>query len=345
MVLSGYSTHHHATEVGACMAEAGIVRIDVRTMWRRETDFTFWLAEKENLDLLGKALDMKLELIRPEYSIPQEHPKGPLRLDILARKADTDTKVAIENQLKETDISHLDRLLAYAKGCDAHVAIWVAPEFQHEYANVLHWLNELTGEEIKFYGAKIEVIRRSSDARCEPRFRKVVYPDGPQYIQKYYDFFQPLIDQLIDEIDFADKDEVEYYFDYTGRYFPSRRTRGVGYAASFEGNDAWVTLHIDALDSDLTKEMTKEIFDRLQCDQEQIEARIASDPAPEWHWRRHNPHKYSSINIRRDGSVDDPPRELEETRAWMLDLLPKLKKVFDCRVAEIRDKLPGREVD
>ncbi len=312
------------------MAEVGIERIDVRTMWPHEArDFTPWLAEKENLDLLGEELCMKLELIQPEYS------KGPLRLDILAREADTGKTVAIENQLEETDISHLDRLLAYAKECDAHVAIWVAPEFQHEYANVLYWLNEWTGEEIEFYGAKIEVIRRSSDARCEPRFRKVVYPGGPRYIQKYYDFFQPLIDKLI-ETGFAA--EARLYFKcYTGRAFPSC-LNGVWYVASFErknGKDyAWVTLHMDEAENNT---LTKEIFDQLWDDREQIQACIACDPAPEWCWCKHDNDrdKFSTINIRRAGSVDDSSRELEETREWMLDLLPKFQKVFDPRVAKI----------
>ena len=51
---------------------------------------------------------------------------------------------------------------------------------------------------------------------------------------------------------------------------------------------------------------------------------------------------FSSINIRRDGSIGDPPEKLEGTRAWMLDLLPKLKEVFDPRVADILSRLPSR---
>ena len=44
---------------------------------------------------------------------------------------------------------------------------------------------------------------------------------------------------------------------------------------------------------------------------------------------------FSSISVRRDGSIDDPPEKLEETRVWMLGLLPKFKEIFDQRVAEI----------
>ena len=44
---------------------------------------------------------------------------------------------------------------------------------------------------------------------------------------------------------------------------------------------------------------------------------------------------FCSISVRRDGTIDDAPEELERTRAWMLDLLPKFKQVFDPRVKEI----------
>ncbi len=153
-------------------AEAGIEQIAVRKMWPLEKDFTTWLAKKENLDLLGAELRMKLKLIKREHQI------GSLKLDILAVRAGTGKMVAIENQLEETDTTHLGDLLTYATGCDAHVAIWIAPEFQHEHAKILHRLNEWTGKDREFYGVKLEVIRRSSDSPCEPRFRTVVYPRG-----------------------------------------------------------------------------------------------------------------------------------------------------------------------
>ena len=77
------------------------------------------------------------------------------------------------------------------------------------------------------------------------------------------------------------------------------------------------------------------IFDTLHIYREQIESSLAVDPAPEWHWRRHDSHAFSSINIRRDGSINDLPEKHDETRRWMLDLLPKLKDVFEPLVAAI----------
>ncbi len=317
------------------MPETEEKHVDVRTLWPHEAlNFTPWLAK--NLHLLGDALGMKLEPVQTEV------PVGPYFLDILAREANEGVMVAIENQLEETDLSHLGQMLTYATGCGAHVAIWVATEFTYEHAQALQWLNEWTRDEISFYGVKVELVKKANDSPLEPRFRKVVYPGGwnkditlpsggmPPDKRKYHDFFQPLIATLRGA-DSAFADAPKQRFDYRDRLFPSRVDPSVGYSASFWKNYAWVSLHIETDDKDLTKA----IFDELQANRQQIESDIEALPEQEWVWYRHNPHAFCTINIRKDGSIDDPPEHLEKTMSWMLDLLPKLKEVFDPRLDEI----------
>ena len=314
--------------------EEGIEVADIRTKWPNEAyDFTPWLAK--NLDLLGNELGFRLELVK------EEEPIGPFSLDILAKDPETDRKVAIENQLEWTDMSHLGQLLTYAAGCSAHVAIWVAPEFRYEHAHALHRLNEWTGNDIRFYGVKLELVKNTPDSRLDAKLRKVVYPGGwnkeitqppgatlsPER-QQFQDFFQPLIHELIQD-GFADN--AIQYFDHTGRLFPSRLSRDIGYAPSFDRKGAWVNFNIRAED----KEQTKRIFDALQVDREQIELSLTAYPIPEWHWLRHDEYYFSSISIRKEGSIDDPPDKLGETRAWMLTLLPKLKEVFEPRLEKL----------
>ena len=313
--------------------EDEIEQLDVRTFWKHEAlNFTPWLAE--NLHLLGDALGMKLE------SVQTELPVGPYFLDILAREVDEGVIVAIENQLEETDLHHLGQLLTYAAGCGAQVAIWVAPEFGYELAQALHRLNEWTNERIRFFGVKVEVVKTAGDEPPEPRFRKVVYPGGwneeitrpsgemPLDTRRYHEFFQPLVTTLLAE-DFADK--ALNYYDRTGRRFPSRLDPNIWYALSFYGaNNVWVTLHIQSED----RELNKRLFDQLKVDQEQIERSVDAGPAPEWQWLRYDRFAFATINIRRDWSIDDPPEKLEETKAWMLDLLPKFKAAFDPRLAD-----------
>ena len=92
-----------------------------------------------------------------------------------------------------------------------------------------------------------------------------------------------------------------------------------------------MTFHIQTGDN----ELTKRIFDELQDDQEDIESKIDAGPSPDWHWRRRDTDTFSSINIRTDGAIDDPPEKLEQLRSWMFDLLPEFKKAFDPRVDNI----------
>ena len=314
--------------------EDGVEQLDVRTCWEHEAlDFTPWLAKQENLDLLGAELGLSLECAQTEVQV------GSMYLDILAKERDTGVLVAIENQLEETDLGHLGQLLTYASGLDARVAIWVAPAFYHEYAQALHKLNQWTADDVRFYGVKVEVVRKPG-GEPEARFRTVVYP-GEWHLdrtlapgaksavwQQHDDFFRPLIAELR-RARFADS--ATQYFDYTGRVLPSGFDDGIGYAVSFWKTGAWVTLYIETED----KALTKRVFDALMENRAEIESRIAVAPGDEWHWLRHNPHLFCSISVRKDGTIDDPPEELERTRAWMLDLLPRFRDVFDPRVKEI----------
>lgn len=319
------------------MTEDRSERLNVRSMWEDEAlDFTPWLAC--NLNLVGNLIGKNLEFKKREKKIASF-----LFLDILAKDADTGDLIAIENQLEWSDTDHMGRLIAYSTILNARVAIWVAPEFTHEHAEVLRRLNEWTRDDIEFYGIKVEVFRKSPNLDPEPRFLKVVYPGGwdrenilppdppaPPQIQKFTDFFEPLINKLRDT-GFASERPIRM-FDHTDRHFPSIENDGIWYAASLERkNDAWVTVHIRNDDN----EVTKNLYDQLEADKDRIEACIEADPTPDWHWRRHNRHTFSSISIRKDGSIDDAADRLEETRTWMLDLLPKLKEEFDWRIAKI----------
>jgi hypothetical protein len=60
-------------------------RVDLRDIWLSEaSDFTPWLARKENLDILGQTLGIDLELEA------QERPVGPFRADILCKDIGSD---------------------------------------------------------------------------------------------------------------------------------------------------------------------------------------------------------------------------------------------------------------
>src|SRR4051812_25571734 len=89
-------------------------RVDVRDYWAHEAfDLTPWLAQPENITLLGDAIGLDLQVEAVEKNV------GPFRADILCRDTTTNQYVLIENQLERTDHTHLGQLMTYAAGLDA----------------------------------------------------------------------------------------------------------------------------------------------------------------------------------------------------------------------------------
>ena len=81
-------------------------KVDLRQIWQNEgQDFTPWLAQKENLELLGEVIGIELELEAQEKNV------GPFRADILCKNTSDDSLVLIENQIERTDHKHLGQLL------------------------------------------------------------------------------------------------------------------------------------------------------------------------------------------------------------------------------------------
>lgn len=154
-------------------------RIELRNVWKSESsDFTPWLAQPENLSLLGETLDLDLELEAQEKFV------GPFRADILCKDASTDHWVLIENQLERTDRSHLGQLLTYAAGLDAVTIIWVAQQFTEEHRAALDWLNEHTDESINLFGLEVELFR-IGNSPAAPKFNVVCKPnDWQRYVKQ-----------------------------------------------------------------------------------------------------------------------------------------------------------------
>jgi hypothetical protein len=146
-------------------------KVDVRTIWDHEAhDFTPWLAREENLAQLGDAIGMEVELEGTEQDV------GSFNADILCRDTVDDSRVLIENQLERTDHGHLGQLLMYAAGLDAVTVIWIARRFRDPHRAALDWLNEITHEDIRFFGIEIELWQIGESA-VAPKFNLVSKPN------------------------------------------------------------------------------------------------------------------------------------------------------------------------
>lgn len=145
-------------------------RVDLRQAWFSEAqDFTPWLAQADNLELLAETIGIELKLDTREKQV------GPFRADILCKDT-SDNWVLIENQLERTDHQHLGQLLTYAGGLNAVTIVWVAEKFTEEHRAALNWLNEHTDEKINLFGLEIE-LWQIGDSAIAPKFNIISQPN------------------------------------------------------------------------------------------------------------------------------------------------------------------------
>ena len=316
------------------MQELGTIKkVDIREVWPNEAaDFTPWLAE--NLATLGKALGLDLEFQA------QEAPVGGYSLDILARDVRSGRPVVIENQLGQTDHTHLGQLLTYAAGFDANVIVWIAKEFRDEHRQALDLLNHRTGEESEFFGVEVE-LWKIAESPAAVNFNLVSTPNewrkqtvnspragGPvsEKGEKYREFFQGLIDTLRERHQFTNAKKGQPLNWYS---FSAGRT-GFSYGVSFNRDGrARVELYIDTGE----RERNKQAYDWL----EDQKASVESELKVSLEWERLDSRRASSISVRRLGTIDDDPETLKALNDWMIEGLLDFRRVFGPRLAELRD--------
>ncbi|EMI27320.1 DUF4268 domain-containing protein [Rhodopirellula europaea] len=139
--------------------------------WPTEAgDFTPWLAETENIELLGRTIGLELEVESQEQRV------GLFRADILCKDTANQTWVLVENQLEKTDHIHLGQLMTYAAGLDAATIVSVAAEFRDEHRAALDWLNSITSDDFSFFGLEIE-LWRIGNSNPAPKFNVICKPN------------------------------------------------------------------------------------------------------------------------------------------------------------------------
>jgi len=144
--------------------------LPLRDAWKHEAlEFTPWLAE--NIDHLSEAIGIPLELTGTEVAVEN------FSADILARSPMDDGVVLIENQLEQTDHTHLGQIMTYLAGLEAQTVVWIAPSFREPHLSAIRWLNEHTGDGFSFFAVKARVVR-IGDSPFAPIFEVVEKPNG-----------------------------------------------------------------------------------------------------------------------------------------------------------------------
>jgi hypothetical protein len=276
---------------------------------------------------------MDLELIKREAGV------GDFSLDLLAKDLGTGHNVVIENQFGATNHDHLGKLLTYAAGFDASTVIWISEEFREEHGSVLKWLNERIGTDTKFFGVTVEVFQ-IDDSKPAYRFRSVIAPDdwerGKRFLpdsstspkaEAYRQYFQRLIDELREKHHFtgARAGQPQSWYSF------SSGIAGITYGACFAlGGKARVELYIDQGDT----ATNKQLFDFLAVSRQEIGQELGES----LEWERLDNRQASRIALYRAGSIEDDEDTLIEIRAWMIERLLKLNKVFLPRLRSYKKK-------
>ena len=143
--------------------------VPAREVWRHEAlDFTPWLLD--NADVLSEVIGLDLELDTAEHAV------GDFSLDLIGRDRISGDLVIVENQLEQSDHTHLGQIMTYAGGTDAAHVVWVAPSFRPEHRRALEWLNERTDEATRFFAVEVKAVR-IGDSPYAPLLSLAVQPN------------------------------------------------------------------------------------------------------------------------------------------------------------------------
>jgi len=312
-------------------------KIELRDAWIHEAnDFTRWLAQEENIRLLGTTLNLELEVKLQEARV------GPFRADILCRNIVDESLVLIENQLERTDHTHLGQLFTYAAGLNAVTVIWIASRFTEEHRAALDWLNTITHEGFHFFGLEIELWRIGNSAPA-PKFNVVVQPNDWSKLvaealsgdgtltpneQKCLEFWAELGTVIAEQKSFRKAPSPNH----TGWiYYPTGRSNfGIYPAVSFTKNRVKVSFSIKVKNA-------YAYFQLLMKERAGIEAALGFEPE----WLPKPGSKECSITANRTGDLSDPVQRRAIVE-WMLKTIDAFDRVMRPRikVLDIEEDIP-----
>ena len=293
---------------------------DLRKVWPHEAlDFTPWLAEEENIKLLGDAVGLEITVDETESSV------GDFNVDIYATETGTDTKIIIENQLEDTNHDHLGKLITYASGKSADIIIWVVKRARDEHKAAIEWLNNHTDEKIGFFlveiklyqignsdiAVKFEVVEKPNDWTKE--IKKST--NNSPILQARYDYWMAFNDYAFKNHSFA-------------KEFNQRKP----------STDHWMTLsvgssacHIDISQIRKYKHLIvewyisddKELYQKFFIHKDEIE----SEMGIELEWNELPDKKASRIIAYTDTDFDNK-EDWTNQFDWIMEVAVKMKKAF-----------------
>ena len=298
---------------------AKLKKVELRDVWSHEAlDFTKWLAQEENLDLLSEEIGVGIKLIQTEANV------GRFNVDILAEEENSDRKIIIENQLEDTNHDHLGKIITYASGFDAEIIVWIVKDFREEHQRAIDWLNEHTDEGINFFLIKIELwqIEGSNPA---PRFDIISKPNEWAKALKKESSGGELTNTKIQQLDFWTRFRSFVQKNDTTVRLQTPRPQH-WYNVSAGSSEAHIGLTINTRENLMGCEIyinrNKEMFSFLKEHKEEVEREIGEKA--EWV----DAPVASRIKIGKEVSAVLDQKESEEYFQWLYEKTILFQKVF-----------------
>lgn len=295
-------------------------KVDLRIVWKNEAShFTKWLAEEENLRLLGEEIGIDMKLISTEAGV------GTFSADILAEEENSDRKIIIENQLESTDHGHLGKLLTYASGYDAEIIIWLVSEVRDEHRKAIDWLNEHTDEKLNFFIVKIE-LWQIGDSPFAPKFQIISQPNDWAKAVRESGLKSEISDTKMLQLDFWNKFK-EYAIVKNSKLRLQKVYPQHWYNVSIGSSKAYLALVVSARDNFIRCELyipdSKETYYELLKDKEKIEKELEES----LEWQELPGKKASRIKIEQHADVENA-NEWEKSFEWLRQQAESFQKIF-----------------
>jgi hypothetical protein len=306
--------------------------VDLRSYWKREdTHFTPWMAEEENITLLGETVGIELEVQEQEANV------APFRADILCRNTADNTLVLIENQLERTDHTHLGQLLTYAAGLDAVTLIWVVERFREEHRAALDWLNRITDDGFHFFGIEVELWQIGNSVPA-PKFNVVAKPND------WSKTVREAAQGRAKGLTAGQQSQVDYWTSFatfvSGRDTSIRPpnpypSNWMGYGVGRTGAQliAVVNRGEAAVQLETENRDHPAWFHLLLHDQKEIESELGFSLS----WEEKPGNKWSNIRVRMEADTRDPD-QWPKIHSWMLEKLETMRRVFKVRVKGLDER-------
>lgn len=299
-----------------------LTRVSLRDYWKHEAfNFTRWLSEPENIELLSDEIGIGIQVTQTEASV------GRFSVDILAEEENTGRKIIIENQLETTDHGHLGQLITYAAGLEAEFVVWIVSDVREEHRQAVDWLNEHTDERINFFLVQIE-LWRIDDSPPAPKFNVISRPNEWKRAVRTSAQDGDLTDTKTKQLEFW-----QQLKEFASTSHPELKLRTPRpqhwFDVAIGRSDCHIALVVDSRNDKVRCELyipdSKELYQTFLSFRSQIEQELAIDEPLEW--QELPGKKASRIRTLKEFRFADS-NTWEPAIRWLIETTIRFKRVF-----------------